>query len=165
MEGFGGIPFIHVVKVSAPRDGGLLLSIKGGAFQRTVPFSETGFILSLPAPGVYHVVVEGKETGSAIGELCVDGHDFVIEEKETVFPEAVLCAGIQTPEVTVSTSESLGAHELSTGLTVAVSAVIGGCIIALIFVCVCLMRRRKNDPNRILLETGSFPGSSSYYKH
>jgi hypothetical protein len=165
MEGFQGIPFIHIVNVSAPRIGGLLFSIQNGAYQGTVPFSETGFILSLPSPGVYHIAVARRDTGRAIGELCVDGHDFAVEGKETFFTDAAMCRGVRSPDFTIPESTNPGNdHELSIALIVIVSLVVGLCVIALIAIGVCLMKKKSYTPEQLLLVTGSVPGSSSFYK-
>jgi hypothetical protein len=140
-EGFDGHPFVHVANVSAPRTSGLLLSVKGGSYERTVPFAGTGFILSLPTPGAYRILALSQETGDPIGELCVGGQNFKIEAKETLFDEAVICSGVTSPAPTGSKDP----HELSLGLTIAIASVLGACLLGLILLCACLLRKKKSD--------------------
>jgi hypothetical protein len=84
-----------------------------------------------------------RDTGSVIGELCVDAQRFMIEAQETLFGEAVICTDLYTPEPTASPSTD--PHQLSIGLTIAVASVVGACVLGVILVCVCLLRRKKSD--------------------
>jgi hypothetical protein len=160
MEGLEGVPFLHIVNVSAPRQGGLLLSVENAAYRSTVPFSATGFILQLPVPGVYYLGVTRRDTGRKIGELCIDGHDFAVDGKETYFTEANMCRVVQSPVPTVSESPSEPeAVGLSTWMLIVVTIGAAVCIVALISLGCWLMKRKKHDPDRLLLATGSLPDS------
>jgi hypothetical protein len=107
-----------------------------------VPFSDVGFILSLPAPGVYRAWLSRRGAGSWTGELCADGDGFVVGVRETFFAAVSVCRLDATSAATPPPeTESPASGTVGIAVGVSIAAVVA--IVALVAIGNRIMKRKK----------------------